>query len=97
MEEKHLHPEYQAGRRSPVSKSQGFLGPMSKLVGLSGPQFLLGKSINPIPKLLRVGEGSTVAQATKGLVNWHLQNHRADGAAWATSSEWGLGKTRKRP
>lgn len=68
-------------------KSQGFLGPMSKLVSLSGPQFLLGKSINPIPTLLRVGEG----RGLKGLVNWHLQNHSAGRELLpASEGRWGL-------
>lgn len=88
---KHLQPEHQAGGKRPVFKSQGFLGPMSKLVSLSGPQFLLGKSINPIPTLLRVGEGSTEGRGLKGLVNWHLQNHRAGRELLpASEGRWGL-------
>lgn len=72
---------------------------MSKLISLSGPQFLLAKIIKPIPTLLRVGEKITEVRGQEGHVS--LASAEPEGLQGQVGPhrephQWGLGKTRKK-
>lgn len=82
-----------------MSKSQDLLGPVSKLISLSGPQFLLAKIIKPIPTPLRVGKRITEGRGQEGHVSSASagpEGLQEQVGPHGEPHQWGLGKIRKK-